>query len=282
MDIDDAVDHPTVRKLSSAYIPEDDRIRDGFQSNGYPVLTFAGILKYRLWPLPEILSDLLRLGRRGLGCPVEIEFSLNLPEDTGRKAQFSILQLRPMALSLIGSEIEITDRDIEEAVCFSRNAMGNGLLEDIVDIVYVNPDTFDPSRTVDIAGIIGKINGELRRQNRRYLLIGPGRWGSADRWLGIPVNWADISGVGAIVETTVKNLHADPSQGTHFFHNIVSIGISYITVEKSDEGFINWHWLQSLPAEKEIGSVRHVQLIHPLTLKIDGKRSIAVILNKME
>jgi len=282
MDIDDAVDHPAVRKLSSVYIPEDDRIRDGFQSGGYPVLTFAGILKYGLWPLPEILNDLLRLGRRGLGCPAEIEFSLNLPEDSSRKAQFSILQLRPMALSRIGSEIEISDRDIEEAVCFSKNAMGNGLLEDIADIVYINPETFDPARTIDMAAIVGKINVELRRQGRRYLLIGPGRWGSADRWLGIPVNWADISGVGAIVETTVKNLQADPSQGTHFFHNIVSIGISYITVGKGGDGFIDWHWLQSLSAEKEIGSVRHVHLKQPLTIKVDGKRSIAVILKKME
>ncbi len=278
MDFDDAVDHPAVRRLSSAYMPEDDRIRDGFQGSGYPVLTFAGILKYGLWPLPEIIIDLLRLGRRGLGCPVEIEFSLNLPEDTGRKAQFSILQLRPMALGLIGSEIEITDRDIKEAVCFSKKAMGNGFLENVTDIIYVNPDTFDPARTVEMARIIGKLNSELRRQGRRYLLIGPGRWGSADRWLGIPVNWADISGVGAIIETTVKNLHADPSQGTHFFHNIVSIGISYITVQKNDEGFIDWQWLQSLPAEKEVCSVRHVKLKQPLTIKIDGKTSFAVIL----
>ncbi|RJQ56679.1 MAG: phosphoenolpyruvate synthase PpsA [Desulfobacteraceae bacterium] len=277
MEIDTARDHPPVQRLTSAYFPEDQRIRDSFQNDGYPVLTYSGLLKYRQWPLPEILSDMLVLGRRGLGCPAEIEFALDLPKGPGVEAEFALLQLRPMAMSRIGGEIEILRDDIASAVCFSQNAMGSGLYEDISDILFVRPDAFDPARTVEMAEEIRKINGRLIQQGRKYLLIGPGRWGSADRWLGIPVRWRDIAGVGAIIETSVQNLKADPSQGSHFFHNIVSVGIPYITVREDEEGFIDWQWLQSLPIEQETGFIRHVRLQRPLIVKIDGRNSQAVI-----
>ena len=133
-------------------------------------------------------------------------------------------------------------------------------------------------RTVDIATEIGRMNGQLVQQKRKFLLIGPGRWGSADRWLGIPVNWNDISGVGTMIETTVENFKADPSQGSHFFHNITSLGISYLTVSQNSNDFIDWKWLQSLPAAAKTTYLNHVRLDNPLTIKIDGKTSRAVIL----
>ena len=156
-------------------------------------------------------------------------------------------------------------------------ALGNGLSKEIGDVVFVNPETFDPARTVDIAAEIGRINKQLASQNRKYLLIGPGRWGSADRWLGIPVSWHDISGVGAMIETTTENFKADPSQGSHFFHNITSLGISYLTTSNNGNDFIDWKWLQSLPIAKQTAYLSHVKLERSLTIKIDGKKSTAVI-----
>jgi hypothetical protein len=157
-------------------------------------------------------------------------------------------------------------------------ALGNGQSNDIKDIIYVDPDAFDPAQTVKIAAQVGKVNNKLLQRGRRYLLVGPGRWGSADRWLGIPVRWDDISGVGAIVETTAKNLNADPSQGSHFFHNITSLGIGYFTTSDNDDSFIDWKWLQSQPADRETAYLKHVKLNSPMTIKVDGKKSQAVIL----
>ena len=192
LEIDDAQDHAPVVNLSSTYIPEENRIRDAGNVPGYRVLTFAGILKYDFFPLPQILKEILKIGRKGMGSPVEIEFSVNIDFNKKKKPEFSLLQIRPMAISLHNRDVEITKKDINSAFCFSTMALGNGKFKDIADIIYVRPDSFDPARTVEIAGEIGKINRQMVQQNRKYLLIGPGRWGSADRWLGIPVTWNNM------------------------------------------------------------------------------------------
>ena len=278
LDVDDAKDHPSVKHLTSSYSVQDHRIRDGVQTDGYPVLTFANILKYRSFPLAEILTDILEIGRKGMGCPVEIEFAVNLGLEGDQRPSFDLLQIRPMGIRQQQMELEIKEEDIAAAFCYSTAALGNGRNTEICDIVFVNPDTFDPARTVDIASEIGRINRQLLQQQRKYLLIGPGRWGSADRWLGIPVNWNDISGVGTMIETTIENFKADPSQGSHFFHNITSLGISYLTNSQNGSDFIDWKWLQSLPSAEKTTYLNHVKLDSPLTIKIDGKKSRAVIL----
>jgi hypothetical protein len=278
LEIDETLDQDPVKFLSSTYIPEDHRIRDAVMASGQPVLTFAKILKYKSFPLPDIVSELLEMGRKGMGGPVEIEFAVNLAFKANQKAEFSLLQIRPMALGPQNIDVEIDDREIAKAFCFSSNAMGNGEFLDITDIVLVDPDRFDPARTVDIAAEIGRINKQLMQQKRKYLLIGPGRWGSADRWLGIPVGWNDISGVGAIIEAAHDKLQADPSQGTHFFHNITSLGISYITITGNGENFIDWQWLKSLPPKVETAFLKHLRLDAPLTIKIDGRKSRAVLI----
>ena len=278
LNVEDAKDHPSVKHLASSYSVQDHRIRDGVQTGGYPVLTFANLLKYRSFPLAEILTDILEIGRKGMGCPVEIEFAVNLGLGNNRRPSFDLLQIRPMGIRQLQMDVEIKKEDISAAFCYSTTALGNGRNREISDIVFVNPDTFEPARTVDIATEIGRVNRQLVQQQRRFLLIGPGRWGSADRWLGIPVNWNDISGVGAIIETTVENFKADPSQGSHFFHNITSLGISYLTVSQNSSDFIDWKWLQSMPAAVKTAYLNHVKLDKPLTIKIDGKNSRAVIL----
>jgi hypothetical protein len=278
LDVDDVSDHPSVRHLASTYSPDEHRIRDGAQTGGYLVMTFANILKYNSFPLAEILVNVLEIGRKGMGCPVEIEFAVDLPPGADQRPSFDLLQVRPMGINQDQMDVEIHDEDITAAVCYSTMALGNGCSKEIGDVVFVNPETFDPACTVDIATEIGQINKQLARQNRKYLLIGPGRWGSADRWLGIPVSWHDISGVGAMIETSTENFKADPSQGSHFFHNITSLGISYLTTSKNGDDFIDWKWLKALPTEKKTAYLHHVKLENPLTIKIDGKKSTAVIL----
>jgi len=278
LDIDDFLKLPPVKMLSSYYSPQEHRIRDTAGSAGYPVITFASILKYNSFPLAEILNDILKLGQTGMGTPVEIEFSVNLPSDGEQKPEFSLLQIRPMGISEHSRQVDITRDDIAGAFCYSTMALGNGKFDNLNDIIYVRPDTFDPARTVEMAAEVGQFNRQLVAQKRKYLLIGPGRWGSADRWLGIPVSWSDISGVGAIVETTAENLKADPSQGSHFFHNITSLGISYLNTSEGGEDFIDWQWLNRLKATKETDHLRHIELTDPLMLKIDGKSSRAVVL----
>jgi CheY-like chemotaxis protein len=276
--VDAAGDHPAVRHLCSTYNPQDHRIRDVHSPQGYPVVTFASILKYHSFPLPDILAEILEVGRKGMGCPVEIEFAVNLPFNGKDQNEFALLQIRPMAISRHDRMVDITEEDMATAFCYSSMALGHGWDRSIRDIIFVCPDTFNPSQTVAIAKEIGLLNGRLVAANRKYLLIGPGRWGSADRWLGIPATWSEISGVGAMVETRAKDLNADPSQGSHFFHNITSLGISYLNLVENGKDFIDWRWLETRPVAEATEHVKHVNLARPITIKIDGKTSRAVLL----
>jgi hypothetical protein len=175
-------------------------------------------------------------------------------------------------------EVKISRQDVEKAFCFSSQALGNGRNNDIADIVYVKPEDFKPDSTVAMVSEISRLNAELVKEKRPYLLVGPGRWGSADRWLGIPVQWHDISGVGAIIELRSALLNADPSQGTHFFQNITSLGIHYMTVSEGLEDRFDWEWIRSLHTVRETQFLRQVRLDQPFLLKIDGKTSQCVMI----
>ncbi|WP_319407760.1 PEP/pyruvate-binding domain-containing protein [uncultured Desulfosarcina sp.] len=277
-DLNDAQKEYPVISLASTYVPDEHRIRDTSTVNGTKVLTFAQVLKYGTFPLPELLMDMQDLGKKGMGCPVEIEFSVNLGSPTGKKTVFNFLQIRPMVAGNDRFEVQIDSEDISKAVCRSRQALGNGKNEEIADVIYVKPDAFKAEATVQMAAEIGQMNADLIKSNRRYLLAGPGRWGSSDRWLGIPVQWQHISGVGAIIELRNDKLKADPSQGSHFFQNITSQGVFYITVTEGSEDFWDWHWLNGLPVIRETTFMRHVRLDRPMTIKIDGKASRCVMI----
>ena len=276
-EVTDAVEETPVKLLASTYVPEEHRIRDTTQIPGHRILTFAQVLKYKLFPLAKILADTLKTVHEGMGCPLELEFSVNLCQEKGCKSEFAFLQARPMTAKTELMEVNISREEIARAFCFSNHALGNAQKDDIADICYVKPDVFDPGRTPQIAREIGKINSQLVAKGRKYLLIGPGRWGSADRWLGIPVSWAEISGVDAMVETASTKLKAEPSQGSHFFHNITTLGINYITVSEDGEDFLDWDWLTSLPAATETFYVAHLKLDKPFTLKVDGRKSRCVM-----
>jgi Pyruvate phosphate dikinase, AMP/ATP-binding domain len=276
-EIDEAETEYPIRMLSSVYIRDEHRIRDSGHLPGSKIATFASILKHDVFPLPRLLSDLLDLGRKGMGCPVEIEFAVNLGTGEQRKNEFYFLQMRPMATEIDRLDVVITDDDLQQPLCFSRHALGNGKNGGIADIVYVKPLEFQINATEQMADEIGRINATLIREKRPYLLIGPGRWGTADRWLGIPVQWRNISGVGAIIEMNNSQIHADPSQGSHFFQNITSIGIPYITVVEDSDDTLNWKRVEAYSFVQETRYIRHVRLDHPVTIKIQGKKSIGVI-----
>jgi CheY-like chemotaxis protein len=276
-DIDDAVEEYPVKLLASTYIPSEHRIRDTAMVAGYKVLTFSQILRYDLFPLADLLCEVLAMGQEGMGCPVELEFSVNWPPEESRKPGFAFLQLRPMTARAELGQVEISAEEIARAFCYSHHALGNAEKTDMADILYVKPNAFDPARTPDIAREIGELNARLLKAGRKYLLIGPGRWGSADRWLGIPVSWAAICGVGAMIETALPQLKADPSQGSHFFHNIATLDINYVTVRDSGEDFLDWNWLTALPVTRETTFVAHVTLDQPFILKVDGRSSRCVM-----
>jgi len=277
-EVDDAADEFPIKALASTYIPEEHRIRDTGYMTGPKILTFASVLKYNSIPLPELLCDFLELGRKSMGTPVEIEFAVNVSPTKGEKSDFFFLQMRPMVGDENRYEVQITQEDNENAFCISSQALGNGKNDRIADIVYVKPDDFKVQETVQMVDEIDRMNADLFKEKRPYLLIGPGRWGSADRWLGIPVQWRNISGVGAMIELRNQTLKAEPSQGSHFFQNITSLGIHYITITEDSDDFLDWEWLGSLPAVKESGFLRHVRLEKPMVLKIDGRRSQCAII----
>jgi len=221
-----------------------DRIRDNIEGTGGKIITFAMMLKYKSIPLPEMLSDILDLAVRNMGCPVEIEFAVGLRKDSPDICNFYLLQVRPMAIGENRSEVEITDKERQKAFCRSNIFLGNGRRQDISDIIFVKKSAFRLEATPEIAEEVGRLNGKLLTNNSPYLLIGPGRWGSFDRWLGIPVQWKDISGVGAIVEVRGSLLNVEPSHGSHFFQNITAFGIPYLTVIEGTEDHLDWQWLE--------------------------------------
>lgn len=282
-DVQDAAADIPVRLLSSTYIPEEHRIRD-VDMAGVKILTFAQILKYSTYPLPEILSELLTIGRSGMGSEVEIEFAVHLGE-TLADSTFYLLQIRPMVTGSERADVGICDHEISQSLCYSTQSLGHGRISNIFDIIFVKPESFEPAATRDIAREIGELNRKLSGEGRHFVLIGPGRWGTADHWLGIPVQWGDISNVQAIVEVRSNLLRADPSQGSHFFQNITSLGIPYLTIdEKNGSGrknggdHIDWPWLDNFPPAYDGKWVRHLRLDYDLTIKCEGSESTGIIM----
>jgi DNA-binding NarL/FixJ family response regulator len=266
----------TLDPIGSVYSAENDAVSDGIHRAGTRLVTFAHVLKSDLFPLAEIVQSLLSILRQGMACPVEIEFAVDM---TTKPMRFAFLQVRPAISDEECADVSLQDVAPHEAFCFTPLALGNGQMCDISDIVYVTPGAFDASKTVQIAAELGAINDKLRRADRTCILIGPGRWGTADRWLGIPVNWDQISTARCIVETTLPGFAVTLSQGTHFFQNLTSMGIGYFTVQPDvQEGFIDWTWLEAQRVVNHTNFVRHVVCDRPVAVKIDGRTRRGVIL----
>jgi hypothetical protein len=275
--VDEAETEHPVRLLSSTYIQDEHRIRDSAYFEGQKILTFSAILKYNLFPIGEVITDLLNVCRQGMGCPVEIEFAVDLNPDPAKPPVLYFLQLRPLTDGSGQTQIRIQEDEIRKAICFSTHTLGHGWNQTSADLIYVNPDTFASSATLEIGSEIAQLNSVLIRENRRYLLVGPGRWGSKDRWLGIPVRWKDISGVCAIVEARDGSLPAEASYGSHFLQQIIARGVHYITLEQNSPDHIRWDCLKTAQVINETQYLKHVRFHRPLMIKNDGITSRCVI-----
>ncbi len=269
----------TLARVASTYSPENDSLSSGVSRSGIRVVTFAPILRDKLFPLPQILELLLDMGSWGMGTPVEIEFAVNMSVPPERPMEFSLLQMRPLALSREVEELNIEEFHPEQLLCQSHQVLGNGVLRDIYDIVYVDFTRYERAKNREIAREVMEFNEDLIEQRRPYLLIGMGRWGSLDPWLGIPVKWDQISGARAIVEAGFKDMDVAPSQGSHFFQNITSFMVGYFTINsKVKEGFVDWEWLARQRAVKAKNYVRHLRFDHPIVVKINGQQNKGIIL----
>ncbi len=262
--------------LASTYDGESDRLVAGIYKPGPRVLTWAPILQDEEFPLNERIRLLLSECEAAVGSPVEIELAAELEADD-RILRIALLQVRPMLVSTSKTEITDADRDLAKSLVVSNRVLGNGERSGISDIVYVRSEGFEARHTRTIATEISRLNTELVRAGRRYLLIGFGRWGSSDPWLGIPVQWSDISGAGAIVEAATSGMSPDFSQGSHFFHNLSSFEVSYFLVRQLEGQRIDWEWLGALPARTETSFVRHVETKEPVTIKVDGRSGWGVV-----
>jgi hypothetical protein len=268
----------TLALAGSVVAADEDRIYDGLGRRGSRVVTFARILKHNVFPLCDILNELFEACRRDVGFAVEIEFAVDLDTDPSRTPEFYFLQMRPLVALRERCDIASESIPPDKLLCRSERVLGNGRIEGLRDIVYVDSAKFDRGRSAEVASVVAEINERLTRERRHYVLMGPGRWGSFDPWIGIPVAWHQISWARVIVEVPAKDLPMEPSQGTHFFHNMTSAGIGYFSLGESNEKeFVRWELLDALPGE-EIGlGVKHVRLTHPLSVRMDGQTQQGVI-----
>lgn len=275
--------HPSMRMMLSSYDLHARMLKDGWDEKSKKIVTFAHILKYNKFPLSQIIKDVLDLGRKNMNKPIEIEFAVNLNKNKEGEYTFNLLQIRPIAESTESERVELEEVNIEEAVIYSDSSMGNGIYSDIQDIVYVKPDTFKAANNLKLPSIIEKINSDFQKQDKNYILIGPGRWGSSDHWLGIPVIWPQISQSRIIVESGMHNYRIDPSQGTHFFQNLTSFQVGYLTVNPYiKQGALDYKYLDSMPATYEDEFIRVVHFDEELSIKLDGKNSKAVVFKPSE
>jgi hypothetical protein len=243
------------------------------------VVTFAPILKHRAFPLAEILDIILDIGTWGMGVPIEIEFAVNLKVSDDKPKEFALLQMRPLVISHEIGELDVDHTTANKLLCQSNMVLGNGAMTDIYDIIYVDINKYDRSKSRNVAFEVSQLNSKLVNKKTPYILIGVGRWGSLDHWLGIPVTWDQISGASTIIESGFKDFNVTPSQGSHFFQNITSFKVGYFTVNSTDEsGFIDWEWLAKQQALEEMEFTRHLRFDQPVIVKINGSKNKGIIM----
>jgi CheY-like chemotaxis protein len=278
-DLTDSEKDGTLFTVGSTYSPENEGVYDGISREGVRVVTFAPVLKHKIFPLPEILDLLLDIGAWGMGTPVEIEFAANLDVPKGDRKEFAMLQMRPMVLSREIEELMIGEIAESDMICQSSQVLGNGAINGIYDVVIVDINKFDRGKSKEVSIEVSKLNSKLLAERKPYLLIGVGRWGSLDPWLGIPVTWDQISGASVIVESGFKDFQVTPSQGSHFFQNLTSFRVGYFTVNSIDHlGFIDWDWLNTQNAIEELEFTSHLRFDKPISVRINGHENRGVIL----
>ncbi|HTX88332.1 MAG TPA: PEP/pyruvate-binding domain-containing protein [Bacteroidales bacterium] len=278
LDISEAEQQGTLKHCASVYSLENNRITAGLGQAGPRVVNFADILKYNYIPLAKTIEVVLDVVKEALGSPVEIEFAVDLNKDKDYKASFYLLQIKPMIGNVADFEVDPAKIDPEQVLLYSEREMGNGLIDTIRDVVFVDPETFDKSKTMEMAEEMEKINAGMGKQGKNYILIGPGRWGTRDRWIGIPVTWPQISHAKVIVETSLEDFPLDASSGSHFFHNVTSMNVGYLSVQPElSRNVIRYDILKRQPALQKTTYFQIATFEKPLVVRMDGKKRIAVI-----
>lgn len=269
----------SLRYIVSTYDPYDMIIRDGYYPGGRKIISFVNILQHDVFPLAETLDQILKIGQEEMGRPIEIEFAVNLNREDPHKASFFLLQIRPIVDNKEVMEEDLTLVPQESTILSSKSVLGHGISNDVHDIIYVKSESFNASNNQSVAYEIEKMNRQFTGTDKSYILVGPGRWGSSDQWLGIPVKWPHICNARVIVECGLENYRIDPSQGTHFFQNLTSFGVGYFTINPyNHDGSFDEAYLNALPAVEETTYLRHVHFDDPIVIKMDGKKSLGVVL----
>jgi len=278
LDIYDAELHGSIKHLVSTYNADNDMIVPGLRNFGPRILDFANILQHDYIPLANTIDAMLKIVSESMGTPVEIEFAVDLNKDKEGKASFYILQIKPLLGDKNDFEIDESKINYDELLLFSEKGMGNGAIQDIQDLIYVDIRKFDKSKTMQMAEQISKLNDLMKKLGRKYVLIGPGRWGTRDPWIGIPVKWSAISFAKVIVETNLAGFPLDSSSGSHFFHNVISMNVGYFAIQQDvGRNFIDYQRLDKMKAEHQTEFFRHIKFDQKLSIKMDGKKGIALI-----
>ncbi len=278
--LEEAERHCTLWPVASVYSVENDAVYDGLARAGVRLVTFAPILKQGVFPLAEALQMLLALGQRSLSGPCEIEFAMDVVPTSRGPSDLAILQVRPQSVPFTAFQAEWRAIPDDAVLVRAGHALGAGQQGDIYDVLAVSRDRFDRSQTAEIAAQVAALNQVLEREGRACVLIGPGRWGTSDPWLGIPVRWSDVSAARVIVETDLADMAVEPSQGSHFFRNLASLGIAYFTVGRASGGSIDWPWLETQPVALETPHVRLYRLPDPLEVLVDAREAIGMVLKR--
>jgi CheY-like chemotaxis protein len=279
LSIREAENDAALKYVASTFDQENNSITEGMGMKGRRLITFSKVLNHNIFPLAEIVNDILSIGQRQMNNPIEIEFAVNLDTPPNQPKIFNALQIRPIVLSEQTKNIQIDEYNKDQTILYSDSALGNGVFENLTDIIYVRPETFNASFSNEIALKLEKLNEEFQLKKKNFVLIGPGRWGSSDPWLGIPIKWGQISEARIIIESGLDQYRIDPSQGTHFFQNLTSFRVGYMTVNPYiNDGFYDVEYLANLTAEYEDKFIRHIHFESPMLIKIDGKNNRGIII----
>jgi len=278
MDIDVAESHGTLRHLASVYDRDNQRIVPGITTPGPRVINFSNVLKYDYCPMAKTIETVLDIVKEAMGTPVEIEFAIDLNRDADYKTTFYLLQIKPLIGAELDYQVNMDEIKKEEILLFSDKGMGNGIVSDITDVIYVDKEEFDKSKTREMVLEIEQLNNLMKKENRKYILIGPGRWGTRDRWIGVPVNWPQISNAKTIVETSLEGYPLDASSGSHFFHNVTSMNVGYFSVlPELGKSFIDYNLLKKQKLINKTNFFRHIRFDNALKIRMDGRKRIAVV-----
>jgi CheY-like chemotaxis protein len=276
--VKDAEEDNALKLVASTFDYDSHSVKDGIMGTGKRIITFSQLLTHNTFPLAEILQTVLEIGQKEMGKPVEIEFAVNLDLPKDEPRIFSLLQVRPIVGQHNTVNLKLDDIHPEDTIILSNTALGNGIIKDIRDFVYIRPEAWDASKSQEVAARLESINERFVTEKKNYILVGPGRWGSADPWLGIPVRWPQISAARLIVESGLENYRIDPSQGTHFFQNLTSFNVGYFTINPFiKDGYYDLEFLADQPALYEDEYIRHIRFENPIRIEIDGKKNIGVV-----